>query len=310
MDFAISGVHLNPLYLAAVGFVVGILGGFFGVGGSFIAGPALFAVGVPMNFVVGTDLAHIVGKSIVAAKKHRALGNVDFKLGLIMVIGTIAGVEAGAQIVQHLKRLAKADVVIASAFVVVLVAMSVFIGWESWQTLQMRGGGAKSGGRRRAGGVKRDASVIAFVARAVHAFHLPPMISLPASGIARVSLWPILAVAVVGGLFSGFLGGGAGYIRMPTLVYLLGVPTHLAVGTDLFEVVISAGYGTFTHALKGNVDILIALVMHTGAAIGAQIGATLTEKFHGVGIRLAFAPLPLLGAGLIIYTLLSRHLIH
>lgn len=311
MDFAISGVHLNPLYLAAVGFVVGILGGFFGVGGSFIAGPALFAVGVPMNFVVGTDLAHIVGKSIVAAKKHRALGNVDFKLGLIMVIGTIAGVEAGAQIVQHLKRLAKADVVIASAFVVVLVAMSVFIGWESWQTLQMRGGGgAKSGGRRRAGGVKRDASVIAFVAKAVQAFHLRPMISLPASGIARVSLWPILAVAVVGGLFSGFLGGGAGYIRMPTLVYLLGVPTHLAVGTDLFEVVISAGYGTFTHALKGNVDILIALVMHTGAAIGAQIGATLTEKFHGVGIRLAFAPLPLLGAGLIIYTLLSRRLIH
>jgi len=131
MDFAISGVHINPLYLAGVGFVVGILGGFFGVGGSFIAGPALFAAGVPMNFVVGTDLAHIVGKSIVAAKKHRALGNVDFKLGLIMVIGTIAGVEAGAQIVQHLKRLAKADVVIAGGFIVVLVAMSLFIGWEA-----------------------------------------------------------------------------------------------------------------------------------------------------------------------------------
>jgi uncharacterized membrane protein YfcA len=308
MDFAISGVHINPLYLAGVGFVVGILGGFFGVGGSFIAGPALFAVGVPMNFVVGTDLAHIVGKSIVAAKKHRALGNVDFKLGLIMVIGTIAGVEAGAQIVQHLKRLAKADVVIASGFIVVLVAMSLFIGWESWRTLQMRRGGrARSGGRGRVAGVKRDISVIAFVAKAVQRFHLPPMISLPASGIARISLWPILAVAIVGGLFSGFLGGGAGYIRMPALVYLLGVPTHLAVGTDLFEVVISASYGTLTHALKGNVDILIALVMHTGAAIGAQIGATLTEKFHGVAIRLAFAPLPLLGAALIIYTLLSRH---
>jgi uncharacterized membrane protein YfcA len=111
----------------------------------------------------------------------------------------------------------------------------------------------------------------------------------------------------MGGLFSGFLGGGAGYIRMPALVYLLGVPTHLAVGTDLFEVVISASYGTLTHALKGNVDILIALVMHTGAAIGAQIGATLTEKFHGVVIRLAFAPLPLLGAALIIYTLLTGH---
>ena len=302
MEFAISGVHVSPIYLAGVGFVVGILGGFFGVGGSFLAGPALFAAGVPMNIVVGTDLAHIVGKSIVAVKKHRALGNVDFKLGLIMVVGTIAGVEAGAQLVQQLKRIEKADLVIACAFSVVLVAMSVFIGWESWKTLQMR--------RRRLSpqtGTRQDASVIAHVAKAVHAFRVPPMIRLPTSEIREVSLWPILAVAVVGGLFSGFLGGGAGYFRMPALVYLLGVPTHVAVGTDLFEVVISASYGTFTHALKGNVDILIALVMHTGAAVGAQIGATLTQKFHGAGIRLAFAPLPLLGAILMIYTLISRH---
>src|SRR6478735_9747046 len=99
MVFPISGVEINPLYLMGVGFIVGMLGGFFGVGGSFLAGPALFAAGVPMNFVVGTDLTHIVGKSIVAAKKHRALGNVDIKLGGIMVIGTIAGVEVGAQII-------------------------------------------------------------------------------------------------------------------------------------------------------------------------------------------------------------------
>jgi uncharacterized membrane protein YfcA len=141
----------------------------------------------------------------------------------------------------------------------------------------------------------------------MYRFHLPPMISLPYSGIEQISLWTILAVAYVGGVFSGFLGGGAGYIRMPALVYLLGVPTHVAVGTDLFEVVISASYGTFTHAIKGNVDILIALVMHTGAAIGAQIGATLTQYFRGTRIRLAFVPLPLIGAGLIVYSLLTGH---
>src|SRR5436309_332753 len=89
MDFLVSHTHLNSLYLIVIGFIIGVLGGFFGVGGSFLAGPSLFALGVPMNFVVGTDLAHIVGKSIVAAKKHRALGNVDLKLGFIMVIGTI-----------------------------------------------------------------------------------------------------------------------------------------------------------------------------------------------------------------------------
>ncbi len=99
MDFLISGTHIHPLYLMGIGLVVGTLGGFFGVGGSFLAGPALFAAGMPMNFVVGTDLTHIVGKSIVAAKKHRALGNVDMKLGTIMAVGTIAGVEAGAQVI-------------------------------------------------------------------------------------------------------------------------------------------------------------------------------------------------------------------
>ena len=82
MNFPIADVHINTFYLIGVGFVVGVLGGFFGVGGSFLAGPALFAVGVPMNFVVGTDLAHIVGKSIVAARKHRTLGNIDIKLAL------------------------------------------------------------------------------------------------------------------------------------------------------------------------------------------------------------------------------------
>ena len=103
MDFPISGTHINPLWLMGAGLIVGMLGGFFGVGGSFLAGPALFAFGVPMNFVVGTDMAHIVGKSIVAARNHWKLGNVDFKLGPFMVIGTIPGVETGAQGIQFLK---------------------------------------------------------------------------------------------------------------------------------------------------------------------------------------------------------------
>ena len=132
------------------------------------------------------------------------------------------------------------------------------------------------------------------------------MISLPVSGIKSISLWTILTVSFVGGIFSGFLGGGAGYIRMPMMVYVLGVPTHLAVGTDLFEIIISASYGTFSHALKGNVDILIALVMQTGAAIGAQIGAICTQYFAGPKIRLAFVPLPLIGVGLVLYTLAYR----
>jgi len=308
MSFLISGTHIDPIYLIAIGFVVGMLGGFFGVGGSFLAGPALFAVGVPMNFVVGTDLAHIVGKSIVAARKHRAMGNVDLKLGLIMVVGTIGGVEIGAQVIQWLKHTAHIDSAVGLTFVVVLLGISSFMAWESVKTMRMSGH-ARAAKKPLPGEhpSRRDHSAMAHISRRIHRISLPPYVSLPVSGIERVSLWAILLVALVGGFFSGFLGGGAGYIRMPCLIYLLGIPTHIAVGTDLFEIIISASYGTLTHALKGNVDILIALVMHTGAAIGAQIGATCTQFFIGPRIRLAFIPLPLIGAAILIHGLLTGH---
>ena len=296
MDFLISGTHIAAFYLIGVGFFIGLLGGFFGVGGSFLAGPALFAMGMPMNFVVGTDLSHIVGKSIVATRTHRALGNVDTKLGLIMAVGTIVGVETGAQCIQYLKRHSNVDTVVAIGYLIVLVSISLFMGWESWHTWNTQ--------KKLSGQQEEDAS-LGSVSKKLHSFSLAPMISLPDSGIEQVSLWVILGVAYLGGIFSGFLGGGAGYIRMPAMVFLLGVPTHVAVGTDLFEIVISASYGTLTHAIKGNVDILVALVMHIGSAVGAQIGATMTEQFEGRRIRLAFVPLPLIGAVLVIFSLMT-----
>src|ERR1700684_3426081 len=130
MDFPISHTHINPVWLAATGFIVGLFGGFFGMGGSFLAGPALFGLGVPMNFVVGTDLAHIVGKSIVAARKHGTLGNIDLRLAGIMVIGTIVGVEIGAQLIQYLKATAHIDAVVGGSFILLLFGISSFMSWE------------------------------------------------------------------------------------------------------------------------------------------------------------------------------------
>jgi uncharacterized protein len=306
MFFPISGAHIDPIYLVTVGFVIGILGGFFGVGGSFIAGPALRLVGLDWNFAVGTDLAHIVGKSVVAAKRHRALGNVDLRLGLIMAFGTIAGAEAGAQLIQMLKRAGNVNLVVSIVAIVAYVSISTFMLWESRKTLKSdKGQSTKVEVEDSV--AKTDKSAFRPVTLAIQRLKIWPMVALPASGVKAISLWIILLVAFVGGLFGGFLGGGAGYIRMPSMVYVLGVPTHLAVGTDLFEIVISASYGTFSHAVKGNVDILIALVMHTGAAIGAQIGAISTQYFAGPKIRLAFVPLPLIGAAIVIYTLFTGH---
>jgi len=306
MFFPISGADISPIYLATVGFLIGILGGFFGVGGSFIAGPALRLAGLDWNFAVGTDLAHIVGKSVVAARRHRALGNVDLRLGSIMALGTIGGAEVGAQAIQMLKRAGNVNLVVSIVSIVVYVSIAIFMLWESRKTLRLEKGRAQRG-LVKGGKSKKDYSAFGPVTRAIQKVKIWPMVALPTSGIAAISLWTILLVAFVGGLFSGFLGGGAGYIRMPSMVYVLGIPTHLAVGTDLFEIIISASYGTFSHAVKGNVDILIALVMHTGAVIGAQIGVIATQYFAGPKIRLAFVPLPLIGAAIVIYTMISGH---
>lgn len=296
MYFPISDVTVNPLFLAAVGFVVGLLGGFFGVGGGFLAGPMMFLVGVPMNFVVGTDLAHMTGKSIVAARRHRILGHVDIKLGLLMVLGTVPGIELGAMIIEGLKAAGNIEVVVGVAYVVILVVIGAFTAWESLRALQMV---------RTEQMDAREALAFQGVTRRMHRVRLPPQVALPNSGIESISLWVILGVSFLTGLLAGMLGVGGGFIRMPMMVYLIGVPTHVAVGTDLFSVVISAGYGTLTHGLKGNVDILMALVMQTGAAIGAQIGAVSTRFFAGPRIRLFFSVLPFIGATLVILRLLG-----
>ncbi len=301
MEFPIAGVTVDPVALMVIGFIVGVLGGFFGVGGGFLAAPFMFWIGVPMNFVVGTDLAHMTGKSIVAFKRHRALGHVDVKLGAWMIVGTMIGVEIGAQVIEALEARESVDLVIGIIYIFILSLVTVFTAYEAFRSLKMMQA------------EKMDVKdVIGFqgIAKRISAFRLPPMISFPASGIESISIWSVLGVGFITGILSGMLGVGGGFIRMPMLVYVLGIPTHVAVGTDLFEIIFSAGYGTLTHAIKGNVDIIMALVMHTGAAIGAQIGAVSTQYFTGPRIRLFFSFLPLVGIVMVLLRLLGVIAVH
>src|ERR1051326_5125759 len=157
MVFPISHSHINPIYLVVIGFLIGTLGGFFGVGGSFMAGPALRAAGLDWTFAVGTDLAHIVGKSVVAARRHRALGNVDLRLGCIMAIGTMAGAEVGAQLIQMLKRAGNINFVVSIVSIAIYVSISTFMIWEAWRPLQYQ---KRRGPRTKTPGtaVKQDES--------------------------------------------------------------------------------------------------------------------------------------------------------
>src|SRR2546427_11279651 len=177
MFFPISNAHISPIYLMIVGFVIGILGGFFGVGGSFIAGPALRAVGLDWYFAVGTDLAHSVGKSVVAAKRHRALGNVDLKLGLIMALGTIAGAEMGAQLIQMLKRAGNVNLVVSIVSIAVYFGISTFMIWESRKTLRSKKGATAAPPTIAA--KKHDPSSFDHVTRSIQRWKIWPMITLP-----------------------------------------------------------------------------------------------------------------------------------
>jgi uncharacterized membrane protein YfcA len=296
MEFPIAGVVINPIVLALTGFTVGILGGFFGVGGGFIAGPLMFWAGVPINFVVGTDLAHMTGKSIVSARTHRALGHVDLRLAMLMIFGTIPGVELGAQIIEHLKSIGNIDIVVGLSYVGILTIIGLFTAWESVQAMRVL---------RTDQLAAQEVIGIKTLLHRSRLLRLPPLIKLPVSGVQEVSVWAIIFVGLVTGILAGLLGVGGGFIRMPLMIYVLGIPTHVAVGTDLFEIVISAGFGTISHALKGNVDILIALTMQTGAVIGAQIGARATRYFSGPLIRMLFSVLPIAAAVLVLFKLLG-----
>jgi uncharacterized membrane protein YfcA len=218
------------------------------------------------------------------------------KLGAFMVFSTIAGVEVGARIIEMLEKSGDVDLVIGITYIIILLAISAFTAWESIRALRMI--------RTDKMDVK-DAIGVKGLARRAQKIKIWPMMSFPASGIESISLWTILGVGFITGVLSGSLGVGGGFIRMPLLVYVVGLPTHVAVGTDLFEIVFSSGFGTLTHALKGNVDIMMALVMQTGAALGAQIGATSTRFFAGPRIRLFFSILPIIGAVMVVLTLLG-----
>ncbi|MFH0809939.1 MAG: sulfite exporter TauE/SafE family protein [Pseudomonadota bacterium] len=277
----IAGIHFNALLLLAIGLTVGVLGGFFGVGGAWVVTPALNIFGFPMAYAIGTDLAHIFGKSIVATKKHGKMGNVDVKLGLVSIVGSVIGVEIGAQNVMWLTKMGMAGPVVRYVYMALLFGLGSYMLYE-YATREQRAA------RRQAHEATHGKTAVG-----LQHWRIPPMMNFPASGV-TISFWAVTGVFFFTGWLSGFLGVGGGFIRMPALIYLIGCPTALAVGTDLFSVVFTGAYGCATYAVKGRVEIIAAIVMLIGASVGAQIGVTAVKYIHGYGIRLLFAVMVIL----------------
>ncbi|OGU14475.1 MAG: hypothetical protein A2X61_14485 [Ignavibacteria bacterium GWB2_35_12] len=280
----IAQMEFNVLLLMSIGFCVGVLGGFFGVGGAWIVTPALNIFGFPMPLAIGTDFAHIFGKSIVATKKHGKMGNVDWKLGLTTIIGEIPGVWVGAQLIMYLDRLGKQSgedivgTVVRWSYIIMLLGLGSFMLYDYFVL------------RKKKEAKKLQAATIGkkSLIDKIRSWKFLA-ISYPKSNIESISIVVVFIVFFFCGLVSGFLGVGGGFIRMPSLVYLIGVPTALAVGTDLFVVMIDGAYACFLYSFYGRTELFAALFMLVGAAIGAQIGVTAVKFVRGYGIRLLFA---------------------
>ncbi len=278
MYMPIAGVTIFWPGLVLIGFSVGVIGGFFGMGGAWMVTPGLNILGFPMAFAIGTDMAHIAGKSMISTMRHAKFGNVDYKLGFIMVIGTFIGIEVGAQLVMYLERLGRIEAVVRYVYVLFLALIAFMVFYDYAKAVQKKKAGAVEGERGTEG--------ITWY-KTFHKLNIPPMVHFKTAGF-TCSAWLPSGVSFLTGVLAGFLGIGGGLFRMPALVYLIGCPTHIAVGTDLFEVMISGLYGAFTFSLKGRIELVAVFVMLTGAAIGAQIGTVATKYAMGYGIRIAF----------------------
>ncbi|RPJ18442.1 MAG: sulfite exporter TauE/SafE family protein [Desulfobacteraceae bacterium] len=277
----ISGVTIFWPGLVILGIGVGIIGGFFGMGGAWMVTPGLNILGFPMAFAIGTDIAHMAGKSLISTMRHGRFGNVDYRLGVIMIIGTVFGFEIGAQMIMWLERIGKVDMIVRWMYVIllVLIAWMVFADVAKKRKMEKE---LKAKGQD----VDKLATGIEWH-KTFHKLKIPPMVHFKAAGF-TCSAWLPIIISFVTGWLAGILGIGGGLIRMPALIYFIGCPTHIAVGTDLFEVMISGLYGAATYTYKGRTELLAAVIMLCGAAMGAQVGTVATKYIKGYGIRIAF----------------------
>jgi uncharacterized protein len=277
----IAGIKIFWPGLIILGVGVGIIGGFFGMGGAWMVTPGLNILGFPMAFAIGTDIAHMAGKSLISTMRHGKFGNVDYKLGLIMLVGTIVGFEVGAQMVMWLERLGSVEKVVRYLYLV-LLALIAWMVFADVAKKKRKDREAVAAGKE----VDKLSTGIEWH-KTLHKIKIPPMITFKEAQLTCTAWLPIF-ISFATGWLAGILGIGGGLIRMPALIYFIGCPTHVAVGTDLFEVMISGLYGTGTYTYKGRTELVAAMIMLCGAAIGAQIGTVATKYIKGYGIRIIF----------------------
>jgi uncharacterized membrane protein YfcA len=278
----IPGAEINLFLIIFLSLAAGVISGFVGVGGGFIMTPALIILGFPAQFAVGTSLIWVMGNSIIGTLRHRQLGNVDIKLGILLMVFTTGGVEIGVRVLNWTRDLGLADTAVLITSICILLTVGGYTFWESARTK------AKLDNMARGQEKSSAAPDLAPVSSAVQRLKIPPVIYFSKSEV-KISLWVLLVIGLVAGILAGFIGVGGGFIIVPSLIYLVGVPSFTAVGTSLCQIIFPAMFGSIRHTLSGNVIIFAAFIMLLGSSAGIYFGALATRYLREVSMRYILA---------------------
>ncbi|MDT1062845.1 sulfite exporter TauE/SafE family protein [Paracoccus sp. CPCC 101403] len=279
----IAEVAVNAFALVGLGGVVGLMSGLFGVGGGFLITPLLFFIGIPPAIAVATGANQVVASSFSALLSHVKRKSVDFRMGWVLLAGGLVGSSIGVFFFNILSRLGQVDLVVQLCYVIFLGLIGAMMLQESVRALRRsrKSGPIKPMRRNQHGWVHRG----------------PFKIKFRASGL-YISVIPVLLVGAAVGILGALMGVGGGFIMVPAMIYLLGMPTKVVIGTSLFQITFLSAYTTLMHAVSLNtVDIMLAVLLIIGGVVGAQIGTTLGAKLRAEQLRILLALLVLAVCG-------------
>jgi uncharacterized membrane protein YfcA len=268
----IAEVSVNAFLLLGLGGLVGVLSGMFGVGGGFLMTPLLFFIGIPPAVAVATEANQIVASSFSGVLAHLRRKTVDLRMGTVLLIGGLAGAAVGVVLFNYLKSLGQVDLLVKLCYVVFLSIIGGMMFIESLNAIRNTKKG-KAPKRKKHNWIHG----------------LPFKMRFRTSGL-YISVIPPLIVGVCVGVLAAIMGVGGGFIMVPAMIYLLGMPTKVVVGTSLFQIIFVTAFTTMLHATTNfTVDIGLAVLLLVGGVIGAQIGTRIGVKMKAEQLRIALA---------------------
>ncbi len=265
----IAEVSVNAYLLLGLGGLVGLLSGMFGVGGGFLMTPLLIFIGIPPAVAVATEANQIVASSFSGVLAHFKRKTVDLKMGTVLLVGGLIGAFLGIQLFNYLKSLGQVDLLIKLSYVTFLSIIGGLMFVESLRAILNTKAGAAPKRRKH-----------------TWLHNLPGKMKFRTSGL-YISVIPPVLVGVLVGVLAAIMGVGGGFIMVPAMIYLLGMPTKVVVGTSLFQIIFVTAFTTIMHATTNfTVDVGLAVLLLVGGVIGAQIGARIGVKLKAEQLRI------------------------